>query len=120
MSHIFISYSHKDKTYVEKLEKKLIEECFDVWIDRRISYGEEWLKDIQKNLDECDAFVVVMSKNSSESDMVQNEVTYARKKRKQVFPILLDGENWFIFEAKQYIDVRDESLPPKKWQRLRG
>ena len=26
MGHIFISYSHKDKEYVEKLEKKLIKE----------------------------------------------------------------------------------------------
>ena len=39
MSHIFISYSHKDSEYVEKLEQKLIEEGFNVWIDHRIDYG---------------------------------------------------------------------------------
>ena len=36
MGHIFISYSHKDKTYVEKFEEKLITKGFDVWIDHRI------------------------------------------------------------------------------------
>ena len=39
MGHIFISYSHKDKKYVENLEKKLLDEGFDVWIDHRIDYG---------------------------------------------------------------------------------
>ena len=29
MGHIFISYSHKDKGYIEKLEAKLISEGFD-------------------------------------------------------------------------------------------
>ena len=38
MSHNFISYSHKDQKHVEKLEKKLIEEGFNVWIDHRIDY----------------------------------------------------------------------------------
>ena len=61
MGHIFISYSHNDKDYVEKLEKKLIDEGFDVWVDHRIDYGSQWPKEIQKALDACDAFVVVVS-----------------------------------------------------------
>ena len=115
MNHIFISYSHKDSKYVEKLEQKLIEEGFNVWIDHRIDYGDEWLKVIQKYLDECDAFIVVMSKNSFESEMVQNEVTRAREKKKNIYPILLNGENWLIFQAKQYIDARSGLLPLEKF-----
>jgi len=113
MSHIFISYSHKDKKYVEKLEGKLIEEGFNVWIDHNIDYGDEWLKVIQKKLDECDAYIIVMSKNSFESYMVQNEVTRAREKNKNLFSLLLDGENWLIVQAKQYVDVTGGSLPPE-------
>ena len=48
MGHIFISYSHKDTTYVEKLEAKLISEGFDVWVDHRIDYGSRWTKEIEK------------------------------------------------------------------------
>ena len=44
MGHIFVSYSHKDTAYVEKLEKKLISEGFDVWVDHRIDYGSRWSK----------------------------------------------------------------------------
>ena len=115
MGHIFISYSHKDKEYVEKLEKKLIDEGFDVWIDHRIDYGDDWLRVIEKNLDESDAFIIVMSKNSHASDMVRNEITRARDNRKPIFPVLLNGDNWLVVQRKQYADVRDGSLPPEKF-----
>ena len=112
MGHIFISYSHKDKEYVHKLQETLQQEGFEVWIDDRIDYGTEWPKVIQENLDNCIVFIVVMSKNAYESDMVQNEVTRAREKKKQTFTLLLDGENWLIFQSKQYVDVKNEKLPP--------
>jgi len=115
MGYIFISYSHKDKDYVHKLHEALQKEGFDAWIDDRIDYGDEWMKVIQKHIDESDAFVIVMSKNSFESDMVQNETARARDKKKPIFPILLDGENWLIVQAKQYVDVSDGSLPPEKF-----
>jgi len=115
MSHIFISYSHKDKKYVEKLEQKLKDEGFEVWIDHRIDYGDEWVKTIQSYLDECDAFIIVMSNSSFESEMVQNEVTRAREMKKAIFPILLDGGNWLVVQAKQYVDVHDGSLPNEKF-----
>ena len=70
MSHIFISYSHKDKNYVEKLEQKLIEEGFNVWIDHRIDCGSQWPKVIQNALDACDAFIVVVTENAFESEWV--------------------------------------------------
>jgi formylglycine-generating enzyme required for sulfatase activity len=115
MSHIFISYSHKDKEYVHKLHEALKNEGFDVWIDDRIDYGDKWLQAIEKNLDECDAFIIVMSKNSYESEMVQNEITRARDLEKQIFPLLLDGRNWLVVQSRQFVDVRDGSLPTEKF-----
>ena len=114
MGHIFISYSHKDKKYVEELEKKLISEGFDVWIDHRIDYGSRWSKEIQKALDTCDAFVVVMSEDAYKSKWVQNEVARADRKKKPFFPLLLRGDIWLSVEKRAYIkieDVRDVSLP---------
>ena len=115
MSHIFISYSHKDTEYVEKLEAKLIEEGFNVWIDHRIDFGSQWPKAIQDALDACDAFIVVISENSYESKWVQNEVSRADRKGKPFFPLLLQGDAWLAIEALQYVDVRDGSLPPEKF-----
>jgi hypothetical protein len=112
MGYIFISYSHKDKDYVHKLQEVLLKEGFEIWTDDHIEYGTEWPKVIQESLDNCDIFIVVMSKNSYESDMVQNEVARAREKKKPTFSLLLEGENWLIFQAKQYVDVKNEELPP--------
>jgi hypothetical protein len=119
MSHIFISYSHKDSKYVERLEKKLIEEGFNVWIDHRIDYGSQWPKAIQNSLDACDVFIVVVTENSFESEWVQNEVARAKRKRKPFFPLLLQGDPWLSIEATQYVDVQGEILPSEKfYQRL--
>jgi formylglycine-generating enzyme required for sulfatase activity len=115
MSHIFISYSHYDKEYVEKLQEALRHEGFNVWTDEGIPYGNQWPTIIEKHLDESDAFIVVMSRNSRNSGMVQNECTRARELKKPVFPLLLDGNTWLIFQATQYFDVRGGSLPTEKF-----
>lgn len=115
MGHIFISYSHKDKNYVHKLQKALQNEGFDVWIDDRINYGSTWPKVIQRYLDECDAFIIVMTENAYESEWVHNEATRARRKQKPFFALLLRGDTWLSFEAIQYEDVSGERLPSKKF-----
>ena len=119
MGHIFISYSHRDKDYVHSLQKALQKEGFEVWIDDRIDYGAEWPKVIQKHLDECDAFIVVVSENAYESKWVQNELARAGRKKKPFFPLLLQGDPWLSVEATQYVDVTGGSLPDERfYQRL--
>ncbi len=115
MGHVFISYSHKDSEYIEKLEKKLVEEGFNVWIDHRIDYGSQWPKAIEKAVDTCDAYIVVMSENAYDSVWVQREVIHAEKRKKPFFPLLLQGEAWFSLGDIQYVNVTDASLPPKNF-----
>ena len=120
MGHIFISYSHKDKKYVEKLEKKLIDEGFDVWVDHRIDYGSQWPREIEKALDSCDAFIVVVSENAFESEWVQNEVARAIRKMKPLFPVLFSGDIWLSIETTQAVEVRDGSLPHENFYEQLG
>ncbi|MGA7193841.1 MAG: toll/interleukin-1 receptor domain-containing protein, partial [Anaerolineales bacterium] len=94
MGHIFISYSHKDKEYVHKLQAALQDEGFDIWVDDRIDYGTIWPKVIQDQLDSSDALILIMTSNSFESFWVQNELERARQKKKPIFPLLLDGDVW--------------------------
>jgi|GEM_PF-7063312 len=115
MSYIFISYSHKDKDYVHKLQAALQDEGFDVWIDDRIDFGTTWPKVIQQHLDDCAAFIVVMTEDAYESVWVQNEVTRAQRKKKPFFALLLKGEPWLSVEAIQYEDVTGNKLPSKKF-----
>lgn len=115
MGHIFISYSHNDKGYVHKLQEALLSQGFNVWIDDRIDYGTRWPKVIQDHLDDCDAFIVIVSENSFESEWVQNEVTRAKRIGKPFFPLLLNGSPWLSIESTQYVDVSDGSVPPEKF-----
>ena len=115
MGHIFISYSHKDKEYVHRLQEAIQNEGFEVWIDDRVDYGTRWPQVIQEQLDSCSAFIVVVSETAFESEWVQNEVVRAKRKGKPFFPLLLSGDPWLSVETTQYVDVKDDSLPPKKF-----
>jgi hypothetical protein len=115
MGYIFISYSHKDNKYVHRLGKDLEKAGFDVWVDDRIDYGSEWPNEIQQRVDNCDAFILLMSSNSFASKWVQNELHRAVRKEKPMFPLLLEGdEPWLSVESTQIFDVTDGRMPDKK------
>lgn len=117
MSHVFISYSHKDQEYAVQLAQTLEMEGYHAWIDNRgIDYGAHWPQAIQEALDTCTAFIVVMTQNAYESPWVQNELSRAHRKEKPLFPFLLEGdEPWLMVESTQYVDVRGGKMPPKKF-----
>ena len=115
MGYAFISYSHKDGDYVRRLQEKLDQEGFEVWVDERINYGDEWTRVVQKHLDECAVFIVVISRNAEESDWVLSELARAKRKKKPIFPLLLEGEPWLTFEAINYEDVSGGRMPPRKF-----
>ena len=115
MGYIFISYSHEDKEYVQKLQDDLQKRGFEVWIDEHLEYGVEWPIVIQEKLDDSDAFIVVMTEKAKKSNWVQNEVTRARRIGKPVFPLLLSGDSWLAFEATQYVDVKEGRLPSREF-----
>lgn len=125
MSHIFISYSKKNRDYARAFANKLLDTGFDVWIDDRIDYGEDWWQVIVKAIRECAAFLVVMTPDSDASKWVQREVTLADHLPKPIFPVLRDGDllssdNWSMFLRTQYADVRDGSFPKDDFhERLR-
>ena len=127
MSHVFISYSSKNRDYANKLADKLRREGFEVWIDARIQSGDDWWKSIMSALRSCAAFIVLMTPDSEGSDWVQREVTIADSLKKPAFPLLLDGSGnlldsdyWSIYVRTQYEDVRHAELPePDFFERLR-
>lgn len=119
MAHVFISYSHKDSQYAHRLAAVLDEAGIPVWIDKRIDYGTKWPHVIQEQLDSCTAFIVIMSPRSYQSEWVQNELSRAKRKKKPIFPLLLDGEEpWLSVEATQFADVRGGKLPPDDFYTL--
>jgi formylglycine-generating enzyme required for sulfatase activity len=116
MGHIFISYSHKDTKYAHELAGNLQSMGFEVWIDERLDYGAQWPQELQKQLDSCSAFILIMSRHSYASEWVQSELQRAKRKLKPIFPLLLDGdEPWLSVESTQYYDVRESVNPDPRF-----
>jgi hypothetical protein len=116
MGHIFISYSHKDTYYAHGLANDLQSIGLEVWIDARLDYGQQWPQEIQKQLDNCDAFIIIMSPRSFASEWVQSELQRAKRKIKPIFPLLLEGdEPWLSIESTQFYDVRGGKFPDAKF-----
>jgi len=116
MGHIFISYSHKDSEYAHRVADTLQSLGINVWIDARLDYGSQWPNEIQKQLDACDAFILIMSSHAFRSEWVQSELQRAKRKAKPIFPLLLVGdEPWLSVESTQYYDVRSGELPDEEF-----
>jgi hypothetical protein len=116
MGHIFISYSHKDTDYAHGLANNLQSIGLEVWIDARLDYGSQWPHEIQKQLDSCDAFIIIMTPRAFDSEWVQSELQRAKRKLKPIFPVLLEGdEPWLSIESTQFYDVRGGRFPDDKF-----
>jgi hypothetical protein len=78
MSKIFISYSTKDKEFVDSLEKELRFNNFDVWRDKSdIHKGDSIPDKIFRAIRESDIFCAVISSNSLKSNWVNKELNVA-------------------------------------------
>ena len=115
MAYVFISYSHKDQEYARKLADELDTRNIEYWMDDRIDYGSKWARVIQEKLENCQAFIVILSANAYDSDWVQSEIAFAQQEKKVIFPVLLEGKVWVSLASAQYADVRDGGVPPNKY-----
>lgn len=85
---VFISYAHKDDTenFVSRLGYSLAM-YFDVFWDVKLQAGP-WSEQLVKNIETCDAFLVVMSYTQKhESEWCKRELELAQTHNKQVLPI---------------------------------
>ena len=113
MGHIFISYSRRDIVYAEKLINALRREGFNPWVDmEHLGAGTQWLRRLQKQIVTCDAYILIMSRNSYNSTWVPDELVVAKTKGKPIFPLLLDDTEIFLaVQTVQMEDVRGGKLP---------
>jgi len=76
---IFVSYSHKDHEYLERLmvHLKPLEKqgLIDPWVDTRLMAGDKWKKEIEKALKSAKAAILLISADFLASDfIIDNEL----------------------------------------------
>jgi hypothetical protein len=74
---VFISYSHEDAEWLQKVKKflKPLEDkgLVNVWDDTHIKPGEEWLPEIRKSLQSARAAVLLVSQDFLCSEFITHE-----------------------------------------------
>jgi hypothetical protein len=114
MTHIFIGYSRKDKTFAQKLYRSLTCEKHNVWVDwEDILPTAKWLNEIYKGIEAANVYIFVVSPNSVASEICSMEVEHAEKFNKRFVPILycdlknekardsIESCNWILFNEEE-------------------
>jgi hypothetical protein len=111
-SSLFISYSFKDKIFVNKLNDSLCENGVNTFLwEKDAPFGEPLKEIMNENVHKYDRVLFIASENSLKSPACQFEISEARKKQDKLwktvlFPIHIDN---FLFEIKkENIKPRDK------------
>jgi hypothetical protein len=116
--HVFISYSHADAGYVQRLAAELEAAGVPVWFDRNLGPGAGWSFEIEDWLRTSAAVVPVVSDMSSRSQWVDREIDFAQELGTPILPIYLGGTVPPRLRAYQHEDGAGGRLPSAEFLRL--
>ncbi len=94
-AYAFLSYSSKDRPFVQRLAADLEARGVKLWWDRHqqdgIKPAEDWERKLRAKLDEITHFVSLLTPNSVESNMVRAELQIASSysPKKILIPVLV-------------------------------
>ncbi len=110
---IFISYSHKDKRFVDRLAMQLVHRNVNVWLDRwELAVGDSIVDRVQEAVDGSSALLVILSKASTGSEWCRKELSAGllrelEEKRVVVMPVMLEDCDVPVFaRGKMFADFR--------------
>ncbi|MGB3616364.1 MAG: TIR domain-containing protein [Elainellaceae cyanobacterium] len=86
MANIFISYRsvEPDAGLAQTLYRALTQTGHDAFLAAEsIQFGEDWSDRVDEELERCDYFVLLLSAQAAESDMVREEVRRSRELRQR-------------------------------------
>jgi TIR domain len=99
---VFISYSHADREWLERLQrhlKPLVREGLDCWDDTHIRPGDDWKQEIRAALDRAQVAVLLISADFFASDFIdENELppllVAAQAKGVRILPVILSASRF--------------------------
>ncbi len=122
MSRIFISHSSADNEITRDILQRLEDAGFEnVFLDhdarKGITAGVDWENELYRELRACQAMIVVCSKDTMSSNWCFAEITHAKSKGIEVFPIKIDDCTFYnILGSRHGIDWTLDA--EDAWKRL--
>ena len=92
---VFLSHSSKDKDFVRELYRRLTRDGVSCFFDAEsIGWGENWVRALERAIDECEQTVFVLSPDFCNSEWVEVERTSSmaddgRHLKRKVRPLML-------------------------------
>ena|SRR6267154_2035209 len=115
MKRVFLSYSSKDRDFVNRLAMDIRARGFEVWYDQwELDVGDSLLSRIQEGIKQSSWLVVVLSPNANESRWVTEELNAGlagqlAKDQVYILPVLYkDCELPVFLRDKVYADFRED------------
>lgn len=112
---VFISYSHEERNFTDRLIHDLVEAEINVWVDRTgLKPGtRSWEQVLRDAIRVVNAIVLIASPSSRRSNYVQGELDIADMYNCPVIPLWAVGEKWVDCihigrTQMQYIDARGD------------
>jgi hypothetical protein len=104
MVDVFVSYSRKDKEFVQKLVAEFKREELDVWVDfEDIPFAMDWWDEIVSGIDNAQTCIFVLSSDSVQSKVCSLEVSHILKSNKRLIPIVCRDENLYGVDSNTFI-----------------
>ncbi len=116
---VFISYSHKDEAWKNRLVSHLgvLQSDLDIWDDRRIEAGADWYQDIQKAIDASNVAILLISADFLTSKFILGEeVPRLLERRKndglRIYPVIVKPCAWQHVQWLTRMQVRPKEGRP--------
>ena len=94
MADVFISYSRRDKAFVQRFDEALKGRQRETWVDwEGIRPTEEFMRAIYAAIEGADTFVFVLSPDSIASEVCGLEIAHAAAHNKRMVPIVARDVN---------------------------
>ena len=125
MEKVFISYSHKDKAFAEKLNNRLKQKDFNIFFDEdAIDVGAHISLSIEEALEKADYVLILMSQAYFESDWTRFEAIFHMiddplNKQGVIKPLLLEKcDIPKRLKSFRYLDLSTDDLFEKNFPTL--
>ena len=111
--NVFISYKRSESSALALLVLARLKAHGPVpFMDMMLEPGENWHADLEKRIKDCDYFIILLGKETLDSDMTIKEIEWATKYRKAIIPVWhsgfdLSSDKWNEVDSKVKDEIRD-------------